>query len=251
MSNDTRNDTREALAAKCRKLVDRALQMRGNAAQEKRPEAYVPADGARAALLAAIDRLAALTEQPAAPTDRVRQLLRSLRAETENLHRLLEEVGAAALAEAPQGDSVERCGSPSGAASEGISPTQPVATGDALAVEAQPGAPGFEGGAAYERFTQEEARAAVQAIAEEALPEPDVLCDCGGNYYTADRMKKYATRAYAEGRADECEEWGSFMSALSTACRDACEVGDGFVNATDIRNLMDSWAPHHDDKEDA
>lgn len=59
------NDTREALSAKCKALADTALQMRGNAAQAKLPAAYIPADAARADLLAAIDELAALTEQPA------------------------------------------------------------------------------------------------------------------------------------------------------------------------------------------
>ena len=92
MSNDTRTDTRDALAAKCRELVDRALQMRGRAAQEKRPEAYVPADEARAALLAAIDRLAALTEQPE-PTEEARgaheRALRDSMAENLRLRRML------------------------------------------------------------------------------------------------------------------------------------------------------------------
>lgn len=61
---DNTKDEREALVAQCKRQADIALHFRGNAAQAKHPDAYVPADRARAELLAAIDRLAALPAQP-------------------------------------------------------------------------------------------------------------------------------------------------------------------------------------------
>lgn len=37
--------------------------------------------------------------------------------------------------------------------------------------------------------------------------EPDVLCDCGGNYFTRESMEAAQQHAYAEGRKDEAAEW--------------------------------------------
>lgn len=59
----------------------------------------------------------------------------------------------------------------------------------------------------------------VFANIDQLRPEFDVLCDCGGNYYTAERVRKLTEQAqqhaYAEGRKDERAEWEASIQPMS------------------------------------
>lgn len=135
------NDTREALAANPRAVLEElvAIQdLRKSLAQANHHAVNFPSDENYAVIDSLSTELArrskdawaaaraALTEQPAAPQQAdpdlmtiVEHILDAGHLNTEDLGRLRAAWERAVPAAAPQGDSVERCGSPSGAVSGG------------------------------------------------------------------------------------------------------------------------------------